>query len=230
MSIYLTGVTFKDAKIRAIDDAAVFASVVSDGIARGCELTYSGATLNLGAGNIIACGRNIKVPAAQAIAVTGASSGYARLVLTIDLSASEGQQIKLDMEYAASESGFSSLTQEDINDGGTVYQTEIVRVKLGSSGITGRTFFADAHARGWANQYTLRRDYWQSVGTNLYRASFGVIGRISPDVSVIASCDPSDMEEYCRCQVRLVEQRYGYVVYEATSLPTKSLKVNLLLI
>ena len=142
MSIYLTGVTFKNAKVRPLVDAAVFAFVVTDGIANGCELSIAGATLNLGAGNIIACGRNIKVPAAQAIAVTGASSGYARLVLTIDLSASEDQQIKLDMEYAASESGFSSLTQEDINDGGTVYQTEIVRVKLGSSGITERTFFA----------------------------------------------------------------------------------------
>ena len=101
MSIYLTGVTFKNAKVRPLDDAAVFASVVTDGIANGCELSIAGATLNLGAGNIIACGRNIKVPAAQAIAVTGASSGYARLVLTIDLSASEDQQIKLDMEYAS---------------------------------------------------------------------------------------------------------------------------------
>lgn len=230
MSIYLTGVTFKNAKVRPLDDAAVFASVVTDGIANGCELSIAGATLNLGAGNIIACGRNLKVPAAQAIAVTGASSGYARLVLTIDLSASENQQIKLDLEYAASESGFSSLTQENINSAGTLYQVELVRVVLGSSGISHILSFASSHADGVGMSYTLPRSLWEAVSSGKYRASLGIIRRMTPDVDVWASCAPDCIDEYFRCKVRLAEQRHGYAVYEATAKPATDLTVYLKLI
>ncbi|MBR5093449.1 MAG: hypothetical protein IK095_00005, partial [Oscillospiraceae bacterium] len=125
MSIYLQGVTFADQEVTPADDGAACAARQSDGVLTGCAMSALGSTLTLGAGLLIVCGRVVRVASSQSIAVTGASSGYARLLLTLDMSQtateSDFKQARLDVEYASTRAGFNALTQQDVNSGGTTY-------------------------------------------------------------------------------------------------------------
>lgn len=136
-----TGVTFSEQNVSPSDDAIIRRAILPDGILTGCALSYSGYTLTMGAGSLIACGRQFRHPLAQNWAVADATSGYARLVLTIDLSRTATEtafdQIVDSIEYATAEDGFTELTQADINASGVVYQIEVCKVSLGTGGITG---------------------------------------------------------------------------------------------
>lgn len=136
-----TGVTFAEQRVTPADDAQIRRAILPDGILSGCELSYSGSTLTMAAGSLIACGRQFRHPAAQNWAVVDATSGYARLLLTIDLTktatADAFDQVTDTIEYASAEDGFPELIREDINGTGTKYQMVACVVSLGTGGITG---------------------------------------------------------------------------------------------
>ena len=141
MSTNFTGVTFAKQKVTPADDAIVRRAILPDGILTGCALSYSGSTLTMAAGQLMVCGRQIKHPSAQNWAVSDATSGYARLLLTIDLTRTASKetfdQVVDTIEYATSADGFSELEQADINSAGTKYQIAVCVVSLGTGGITG---------------------------------------------------------------------------------------------
>ena len=141
MSTNFTGVTFAKQKVTPADDAIVRRAILPDGILTGCALSYSGSTLTMAAGQLMVCGRQIKHPSAQNWAVSDATSGYARLLLTIDLTRTASKetfdQVVDTIEYATSADGFSELEQSDINSAGTKYQIAVCVVSLGTGGITG---------------------------------------------------------------------------------------------
>lgn len=141
MSTYFTGVTFADQKVAPSDDAIIRRAILPDGILTGCEISYSGSTLTMGAGQLMVCGRQIRHPSAQNWAVVDATSGYARLVLTIDLTRTATKdafdQVEDSIEYASAEDGFAALEQADINAAGIRYQIAACVVSLGTGGITG---------------------------------------------------------------------------------------------
>lgn len=141
MSNNFRGVTFAEQGVKPADDAIVRRAILPDGILTGCEISYSGSTLTMAAGYIIACGRTFQHIAAQNWAVVDATSGFARLVLTIDLTKTATKdtfsQIESAIEYATSEDGFVGLDQQDINLSGIRYQIAVCVVSLGAGGITG---------------------------------------------------------------------------------------------
>lgn len=134
------GVTFFAQKVTASDDGVVRRAMLSDGILSGCALSFVGATLSMSAGHLLICGRQIKLSAAQNWPITGAVAGYARLLLTVDLSRSATSeifdQVVPTVEYASTPDGFAALQQQDLNNGGTVYQYEYCIVALSAGGIS----------------------------------------------------------------------------------------------
>jgi hypothetical protein len=141
MSANIRGITFAEQTVTPTDDAIVRRAMLSDGILSGCSITYSGSTLTLAAGYMIACGRIFQITAARNWAVVDATSGVARLVLTIDLTKTATEsafdQISFGIDYATAENGFVNLTQDDINIAGVRYQVAVAVVSLGAGGITG---------------------------------------------------------------------------------------------
>lgn len=148
MSTNFTGVTFAHQHVAPADDAIIRRSILTDGILSGCKLGYSGSTLTMAAGHLMICGRQILHSVSQNWAVTEASSGFARLLLTIDLSrtstSDEFDQVVDTIEYADAVGNFPSLTMEDINNTGTRYQMVVCTVSLGRDGITGIVSQAEA--------------------------------------------------------------------------------------
>lgn len=150
-----TGVTFANQTVAPADDALVRRALLGDGILTGCEFSYSGYTLTMRSGALIVCGRQIRHPSAQNWAVVGAKTGYARLVLDIDLTKSSTaqlfEQVTTSLEYASAEDGFTALTQENINVSGSHYQAVLCVVSLGDAGITGIVEQMDAAEGGGGN-------------------------------------------------------------------------------
>ena len=141
MSGKFTGVTFAKQKVTPSDDAIIRRAILPDGILTGCELSYSGSTLTMAAGHLMICGRQIRMPSVQNWAIVDSTSGFARLVLTIDLTRTATKetfdQVVDLIEYASAEDGFVALDQTDINLSGTRYQIAVCVVSLGTGGITG---------------------------------------------------------------------------------------------
>lgn len=141
MSNEFAGVTFPWQKVTPSDDAAVRARMLTDGVLYGCGISYLGSTLTMQAGQCIACGRQIRHKVSENWAITGATSGYARLLLTVDLTGVSTEdafnQVGVLIQYASTVNGFPSLRQDNINDIGTYYQVPVCVVSLGSGGITG---------------------------------------------------------------------------------------------
>lgn len=141
MSANFIGVTFAEQKVTPSYDAIVRKAAVTDGILSGCELSYSGSTLTMAAGHLLVSGRQIRHPSVQNWAVADATSGYARLLLTVDMTRTATQetfdQVLDSIEYATTVDGFPDLEQADINEAGTRYQVAACVVSLGTGGITG---------------------------------------------------------------------------------------------
>lgn len=134
-----SGYTFPYQKTPPSGDAMVRAAALHDGILNGCALTHSGFSVTMAAGHILANGRTVRHDASDSWSVSGAVSGFARVVMTIDLSktstATSFTMISSDVDYAASLEEFGSLRQDDLNDGGTIYQVELCVVALSSGGV-----------------------------------------------------------------------------------------------
>ena len=141
MGTNFTGITFDDCNVSPSDDGIINRTILPDGILSGCEISYSGSTLTMASGTLIACGRQFRHPAAQNWAVVDATTGYARLLITLDLTRSATDQtfdqVVDAVEYANDISGFPALVQQDINVAGTKYQIVACVVSLGTGGISG---------------------------------------------------------------------------------------------
>lgn len=135
----LTGITFANQKITPSDDGRLYGSVLSDGILTGCAVTFAAATLSIAAGSMLIGTRELRT-SGETLSITGATSGYARVIVDIDLTRAATktsfEQAQLQIEYAASQDAFPALVQQDINAAGTHYQTAFCVVSLGSAGIT----------------------------------------------------------------------------------------------
>ena len=141
MSLY--GITFVDQLVSAQDHAALQAALLSDGILRGCGMSFSGNRLTMAAGLIISAGRLIGNDAPLSIPVTE-TSGVARITLVIDLSGVSTEdvftQVDIRVDHAATAAGLKGLTQQDINGGmASTYELALAVVSLGGSGITAIT-------------------------------------------------------------------------------------------
>lgn len=141
MSEYFAGVTFTDQPVTPSDDAVIRRSMLPDGVLSGCGFSYSGTTLTMAAGSFMICGRQVRHTSAQNWAVVGANSGFARLLLTVDMTRVSTEtafdQVVDSIEYASALNGFAALETSDINESGNRYQMVACVVSLGAGGITG---------------------------------------------------------------------------------------------
>lgn len=226
MSEYFSGITFPWQAVTPSDDAVIRRALLADGILSGCKLSYSGSTLTMAAGLMIACGRQFKHAAAQNWAVVDATSGYARLLLTIDTTKTSTKdafdQISDSIEYASSLDGFPELQQADINNAGTVYQIAVCVVSLGSGGITGIV----SQLGGNNVQVVLPTSGWAANQQTV------AIPGISADYSVMVTADEVDAdnaEAYVEAGVKAITKTNGALTFRCAAVPTRDLTVNVAL-
>ena len=136
----LTGITFANQKITPSDDGRLYGAMLADGILTGCGITFAAATLSVAAGSLLIGTRELRT-SGETLSVTGATSGYARVIIDIDLTRAATktsfEQAQFKIQYAASLDAFAALEQQDINTAGTHYQAAFCVLSLSTAGITG---------------------------------------------------------------------------------------------
>ena len=136
----LTGITFANQKITPSDDGRLYGAMLADGILTGCGITFAAATLSVAAGSLLIGTRELRT-SGETLSVTGATSGYARVIIDIDLTRAATktsfEQAQFQIQYATSLDAFAALEQQDINTAGTHYQAVFCILSLGTAGITG---------------------------------------------------------------------------------------------
>lgn len=109
----------------------------NDGIFRGMELSNTSNTITVGEGVVMIAGRPVGIIGSESITVES-ESYYCKLVMEIDLTkeatATNFEQAYLKIIKSASE--YPSLTQQDMDNGGTLYQYELARFRTSANGIT----------------------------------------------------------------------------------------------
>ncbi len=140
MSSNIHGINFDNQTVTAKDHGHLFQFVIYDGLLSGGSLSFSGTSLVIAPAYYLVCGRQMKLTANTSVTVDGATSGYARVLLTIDLTkvATEDvfEQADFQIQYSTSQTTFPELTQDDINTTGTYYQFPLCVLTLAASGIT----------------------------------------------------------------------------------------------
>lgn len=134
------GINFARQHLVPVDDGNLYRAIFQDGSLHGCQISTSGAVLTMTAGYIMCGGRQIEITADESFTLNEQTSGYARILLQIDLTqtATEStfQQVSTLIQYAATEEGFATLIQQDINNGGSLYQMQLALVSLAAGGIS----------------------------------------------------------------------------------------------
>ena len=106
------------------------------GIVKGCELSSTNTSVTVGEGYFCIKGRFLQILGDETIEVS--DNGYYSLICEIDLSQENTKEDfnQGSIKVVSGSSAYPALTQQDINNNGTVYQYEFARFKVTDSGIT----------------------------------------------------------------------------------------------
>ena len=129
----IRAVTFDKQHIKS-EDAAHSNNVAvggSVGRSRGCDITFASNAITVSDGCFYVCGRLLRIEGDTTFPIDSISSGkfYCSLVYTVDLTLAntEDEFWQGRMELIKNEEHYPTLVQEDLDNGGEVYQLEFAR-------------------------------------------------------------------------------------------------------
>lgn len=105
------------------------------GVVNGCSLSNTTSAVSIGEGHFCIKGRFLQILGTETVNIS--SNGYYSLVCEIDLS-QENTEESFNQGSIKAISGvntYPTLTQQDINNGGTMYQYEFARFRKTDNGI-----------------------------------------------------------------------------------------------
>jgi len=146
--VAIRAVTFDKQKVRAQDDGLchTLAMVYPSCVISGCAVAQDGQfTVNIGIGTFFVCGRLVYITSTESIGIPAVPQGqtqYMRVVFEVDLTQTntETEFLQGHFRVLTDTSNYPTLTQDDINAGGTLYQMPFVRLRADSSGIISGSF------------------------------------------------------------------------------------------
>lgn len=98
----------------------------TDGITKGCEVSQSGNNVYVQKGFFVISGRFVEVTGVETIETPPVTSGtlYCKVVYEVDLSKTntESNFTQGQFKTLTNAAGYPSITQEDLDDNGTIYQ------------------------------------------------------------------------------------------------------------
>lgn len=165
----IKGITFDEQTISAAN-MGHFMNVFSGkqtGITQGCEITYDASNLYIASGYMLICGRQVQIVGTQTVPLNTVVSGelYCKVVFEIDLTKTNTEEDFLQgtIKTLTSSSGYPVPTQDDLDEGGTLYQYELASYHVSVSGADSITPLTNDIAVDWMPESKFRL-----VGTTLY--------------------------------------------------------------
>lgn len=148
----IRGITFNEQMFYSADFAHFqhFWLNGQSGITKGCDITNTTTNVTIGKGYFIVHGRLLNVEAAEVIGSSyGFEEGYNRIVYEIDLS--KDNTITEFNQGAIKVLHTETLTQQDLDADGTLYQYPLCHFQWSSNGIA--SFVVDADDLDWENAF-----------------------------------------------------------------------------
>lgn len=154
----IKGITFDSQQISAAN-MGHFMNVFSgkqSGITQGCAVTYDSTNLYLAAGYMLLKGRQVQIVGTQTIPLETVASGelYCKAVFEIDLTKTNTTSSFLQgmIKTLTSSSGYPAVTQQDIDNGGTLYQWPIAQYHVTASGADSVEVLTEACSVDWLSK------------------------------------------------------------------------------
>lgn len=222
----IKGITYDNQGPTAADNGELRRAVYSDGILSGCGISYLGAVVTIGAGRIVSAGRLSRITAAESITID-ATEGVARIVYQTDLSQvasrTEFKQLSFVVQTASSVAALPALVQEDINNGGVLYQMELCLLRLGGPGVDSILSVAP-RSGNIALTVSLPVAGWSDGAQTV------AVPAIAADSLIVVSPAPDSFSAWNECSVRATAQGAGILTFEADAVPVTALTANVLVI
>jgi len=128
-------------------DSMIFRKMLdyNDGILNGFEISNTNTIITIGQGNFLIAGRPVGIIGSETVTAT-TDIAYCKLVLEIDLSrtATPTTFEQAQFKIIKSTTSYPEVTQEDMDNGGQIYQVELARFRTTANGITEFTVTAPA--------------------------------------------------------------------------------------
>lgn len=234
----IEGIVYDLQNIAANDLASIFWMMGNkrDGIIKGCTMTYTSSAISLAAGYFSARGHLTKLSGVTSVSLPAVNSGtlYCNLVYEIDLSQTASALVftQGSFKILTSNSAYPTPTQEDLDNGGDIYQMSFAKFVLGTGGIT--SFSPNTAAfNEWVTGVTVPVSSWsgtapysQSITMDVTTASAQPIWDID-DWENVAAGDRADYKDSFNCIDRVVTTATGITLYCYVDKPTKTVKIKL---
>lgn len=120
-------------------DSMIFRKMLdyNDGILNGFEITHTTTSITVGEGTFLIAGRPVGVVGSESV-TAGTSVAFCILVLEIDLTQTATPLTfeQASFKIISSGTAYPTVTQEDMDNGGEIYQVELAKFKTTANGIT----------------------------------------------------------------------------------------------
>lgn len=151
------GITFSKQTVSSNDDAHVYQLILSGrkGRTKGCGMTHSADNIFIDEGRFFVANRMIEVTSTETISTpVVTSTTYFRLVFEIDLTKANTSSDFTQgyFRILSSATDYPAITQEDLENGGSVYQLPFARFTKSVSGID--VFASELETIGFATGNT----------------------------------------------------------------------------
>ena len=147
------GITFSKQTVTSNDDAHVYEILLNGrkGKTKGCKMTFGTDDIYISKGCFFAADRLLEIPSTETVSTPVVTSGttYCRLVFEIDL-AKTNTNSAFNQGYfkiLSSTAGYPEINQEDLENGGNVYQLPFAKFTKTINGIA--SFVSELEAVGY---------------------------------------------------------------------------------
>jgi len=165
----IKGITFDEQTVAAANDGHIYNVLAQGetGITQGCNITSDSSNMYIDTGYMLICGRQVQVVSMETVPLETVSSGelYCKVVYQIDLTQTntENDFLQGSIVTLTNSSGYPAVTQDDLDDGGTLYQYPLAQYHVtvgGADSFTDLTQDADL--------IFMKASQFRLVGTTLY--------------------------------------------------------------
>lgn len=128
----IRGITFSKQSVSPNDDSHIYRVLMNgkNGRTKGCKITFDTDSIHVSEGYFFAANRLIEIPSTETIATPIVTQdAYCRLVFEIDLSKTN-TTTAFNQGYfkvLSDNAGYPEVTQENLEDGGNIYQLPFAR-------------------------------------------------------------------------------------------------------
>ena len=149
------GITFSKQIVSSNDDAHIYGVLLNgrNGRTKGCKMTFGTDDIYISEGYFLAASRLIEISSIETIATPiVATTTYCRLVFELDMSKANtnSEFTQGYFKILTSASDYPGIVQEDIENGGNVYQLPFARFIKTVNGIS--SFVSDLETVGFADK------------------------------------------------------------------------------